>query len=103
MGWVTQRSFPHIAAWAPSVVEKERILVRYFAAAAEAAGCQEEWITIAPGTSLGQILIQAVTLHGTALKTVLDRCSFLVDGIARRDHALPVSGDIDVLPPFAGG
>ena len=80
-----------------------RVLVRYFAAAAEAAACQEEWLSVPLGASLDQILSQAVHLHGSSLNAVLARCSFLVNGITRRDRALPASGEIDVLPPFAGG
>jgi sulfur-carrier protein len=36
---------------------------------------------------------------------VLDRCSFLVNGIATTDRVTPLGdGDVlDVLPPFAGG
>jgi sulfur-carrier protein len=36
---------------------------------------------------------------------VLNRCTFLVNGIATTDRATPLSdGDVlDVLPPFAGG
>ncbi|WP_309138321.1 MoaD/ThiS family protein [Paenarthrobacter sp. CM16] len=82
---------------------EKRVLVRYFAAAAEAAGCQEEWLSVRPGANLEQILAGAVHLHGSSLNTVLARCSFLVNGITRRDLALPASGEIDVLPPFAGG
>jgi len=97
--------FLRIAAWVQSVAEtiENRVLVRYFAAAAEAAGCQEEWLSVRPEASLEQILARAVHLHGSSLNTVLARCSFLVNGITRRDHALPASGEIDVLPPFAGG
>jgi molybdopterin synthase sulfur carrier subunit len=36
---------------------------------------------------------------------VLDRSSYLVDGVAWHDRAapLPPAATVDVLPPFAGG
>ena len=39
------------------------------------------------------------------LAAVLDRCSFLCDGIAVRDagKTLETNQTVDVLPPFAGG
>lgn len=44
--------------------------------------------------------------HGERLAAVLSRCSFLLDGeqLPRdSDRTLPADGELDVLPPFAGG
>lgn len=78
------------------------IAVRYFAAAAEAAGRESEDVEAA---TLGALRADLVARHGTDLERVLRRCSFLVAG-ARADDAatpLPEGVTVDVLPPFAGG
>lgn len=99
--------------------------IRYFAAAAAAAGTKEEQFEIAEITgsqdsvTLGQVLevlaarepVEEPTAGGvlvrraTSLATVLARCSFLVNGTSVQDHEhLLVSTDeLDILPPFAGG
>ncbi|MFV0535662.1 MAG: MoaD/ThiS family protein [Cumulibacter sp.] len=76
--------------------------IRYFAAAAAAAGVDEESVT--PGT-LAQIIAEVGTKHGDMMTKVLPACSFLLDGTATTDQQIVVKGgqSIDVLPPFAGG
>jgi molybdopterin converting factor small subunit len=80
-------------------------LVRYWAAAKEAAGIAEESV---PGQTLADVLSVARQAHSERFSTVLSRCSFVVDGdpVGGRDHTgVAVRSDslIDVLPPFAGG
>ena len=77
-------------------------LVRYFAAAAEAAGRDEETVSAA---SVGEVLTVVSAAHGAALERVLARCSFLVAGRRIEDPAtsLTDADTLDVLPPFAGG
>lgn len=74
--------------------------VRYFAAAAEAAGTDaEERIE-----STLAALRAAVVAEHPSLADILPRCAVMVDGV-RTDGDMPL-GDvelIDVLPPFAGG
>ncbi|MBO3663973.1 MoaD/ThiS family protein [Microbacterium stercoris] len=74
--------------------------VRYFAAAAEAAGRAEEDRTEA---TLGE-LRAALAAEYAGLGGILPRCAVLVDG-ERRDDDAPLAGaqHVDVLPPFAGG
>ena len=74
--------------------------VRYFAAAHEATGLEEE--TRAEAT-LGD-LRSAIAAEHPALAAFLPRCAVLVGG-ARVDDDTPLADDelIDVLPPFAGG
>lgn len=78
-----------------------QITVRYFAAAAEAAGLEEEpWAA----ETLAQLRGDLTEKYGEAMARVLRAGSFLVDGIVRKDDG-PIAGAItvDVLPPFAGG
>ncbi|ASN39978.1 molybdopterin synthase sulfur carrier subunit [Arthrobacter sp. 7749] len=97
------------------------MLIRYFAAAAQAAGTSEERLNINEGTTttLGDVLgiLTArepaappisdgpLLRKATSLGTVLTRCSFLINGTSEQDHGRELApGDIlDVLPPFAGG
>jgi molybdopterin converting factor small subunit len=81
-----------------------QVTVRYFAAARAAAGADSESVILRPGTTVAD-LVQRLAVPGTRLARVLNRCSYLCDGIAVRDDTKALrSGDtIDVLPPFAGG
>lgn len=80
------------------------VTVRYFAAACAAAGVESETLTVAPDTTVAD-LINGIAGRNPRLSTVLDRCSFLCDGMAVRDRTTPLrAGEtLDVLPPFAGG
>ncbi|KTR85707.1 MoaD/ThiS family protein [Leucobacter chromiiresistens] len=80
-----------------------RITVRYFAAAADAAGREEEaWELGAPAT-LAALRAELIEEYGAAMQRVIRSGSFLVDGTVRRDDG-EVTGDVvDVLPAFAGG
>ena len=74
--------------------------VRYFAAAAEAAGTDAEERD--ERTLLA--LRAAVVAQHPALTDILPRCAVLVDGVrADDDRSLDDAQLIDVLPPFAGG
>lgn len=77
------------------------VTVRFFAAAAEAAGTEQ--VLVNPGTLAG-VREALVAAHGDELARVLRQCAFLVDG--RRvepDQVLDAGVLLDVLPPFAGG
>lgn len=76
------------------------VLVRYFAAAAEAAGRDEERMAAA---TVGELRDALASRYGAPMQKVLDAGSFLVDGVVTRDPARPVSAQVDVLPPFSGG
>ena len=103
--------------------------IRYFAAAAQAAGTNEEHLDLdelLAGTpdsdgeaTLGHVLdllsarepIAApvsgdlLVRRATSLGMVLQRCSFLLNGVSAQDRArvLKPTDELDVLPPFAGG
>jgi sulfur-carrier protein len=81
-------------------------VVRYWAAAREAAGTTEE--RYAAATTLGELLDSATAVHGERFAVVARHCSFLVDGspVGRRPPstvALTEDSVVEVLPPFAGG
>lgn len=77
--------------------------VRYFAAAAQAAGLEEEAV-VATG-ALADLLDRVVDRHGEALGRVLPACTVLVDGVSTADRGRSLAGvsTVDLLPPFAGG
>ena len=77
------------------------ILVRYFAAAAEAAGREEE--TLANVATVGDLRGLLIERYGQPMSRVLANGSFLIDGVVSRDDSARVGSRADVLPPFAGG
>ena len=80
------------------------VLVRYFAAAAEAAGREEERLELGEAAAtVGELRDLLIERHGPAMARVVANGSFLVDGVVRRDPAAALGAQVDVLPPFAGG
>ncbi|WP_298459874.1 MoaD/ThiS family protein [uncultured Cellulomonas sp.] len=81
------------------------VTVRYFAAAAEAAGVASETLDDAAARTAGELRATMVAAHGPELGRVLGRCSLLAAGSRLVDDASPVPPGVtvDVLPPFAGG
>ena len=81
-------------------------LVRYWAAAREAAGATEERYDGA--ATLAELLAAARGVHGERFATVVGVCTFIVDGapVGRRAADTIELGEdavVEVLPPFAGG
>ncbi|MGB3828492.1 MAG: MoaD/ThiS family protein [Ornithinimicrobium sp.] len=76
--------------------------LRYFAAAAEAAGTTEEIVT---GTDVAAVLAAACAAHGPRMSHVVGHSSLLLGGryVSDRDTPLAPGDVLDVLPPFAGG
>lgn len=81
------------------------VLVRYFASARVASGVDQEVLQLPAGASVSEVLGLLRERHPDALPRILEAASFLVDGIAVRDHSRPLEdgSELDVLPPFAGG
>ena len=81
------------------------VTVRYFAAAAEAAGVTTESVDPGDARTAGDLRAALVRVHGPALERVLSRCALLAAGSRLDDDATPLAPDVtvDVLPPFAGG
>jgi sulfur-carrier protein len=84
-----------------------RIIIRYWAAAKDAAGLPEE--IVEARTLAGAVAAVLAARPGDArIRQVIDRSSFLVNALpVRRDaHEQTVLEDgatVEVLPPFAGG
>lgn len=78
------------------------VLVRYFAAAEEAAGREEERLSLGEPT-VAALREELATRYGDAMRQVLRNGSFLVDGVVSRDPGALIGERVDVLPPFAGG
>ena len=81
------------------------VVLRFYAAAAEAAGTGEETVE---GGSVADVLAAARERHGERLGRVLEVCSVLVGdrpaGAADRAAVEVVPGaTVEFLPPFAGG
>ena len=86
------------------MADEASVTIRYFAAAAEAAGVEEEaFAASAVGATVGELREVLVERYGAAMARVVANGSFLVDGIVQRDGAAPLGTSVDVLPPFAGG
>lgn len=86
------------------VSTRSRVTVRYFAAARTAAGSEAQTLVLGPGATVSD-LIGTLGNGNPPLAKVLERSSYLCDGVAVRDTSVTLrSGQtIDVLPPFAGG
>jgi molybdopterin converting factor small subunit len=76
--------------------------LRYFAAAAEAAGVEEETVETSAVTT-GELKAELIERFGPSMTRVLRSGSLLVDGLARPSDDAPLGTAVDVLPPFSGG
>jgi molybdopterin synthase sulfur carrier subunit len=85
----------------PEPVEGPTVTIRYFAAAADAAGTLEE--ALPRVATVGALRAALVERYGEPMARVLASGSFLVDGVVSRDDARELGDRVDVLPPFAGG
>jgi sulfur-carrier protein len=83
------------------VAETASLSVRYFAAAAEAAGREQEELPRID--TVGALRTLLAERYGEPMQRVLLSGSMLVDGVVSRDDATPLGAAVDVLPPFAGG
>lgn len=79
------------------------VTVRYFAAAAEAAGREEEQLDFADTATLGDLKSSLGSRYGADMDRVMASGSFLIDQVVQRDPDAALSAQVDVLPPFAGG
>ena len=80
------------------------LTVRYFAAAREAAGADSAVLSLKNGATVDDA-IRELCGQSDKMILVLQKCSFLCDGVAVRDRTtvLRPHQTLDVLPPFAGG
>jgi sulfur-carrier protein len=89
------------------ITDMAKVTIRYWAAAKEAAGVQEESVE---AVTLGDLLNTVVARRKPdgRLADILARSSFLVnaDPVGRRPRrsiVLDEGAVVEVLPPFAGG
>lgn len=80
------------------------VTVRFFAAARDAAGTEIGRLTLQPGATVADAITELCG-QSDRMAFVLQKCSYLCDGVAVRDRAtvLEPHQTLDVLPPFAGG
>jgi len=80
------------------------ITVGYYAAAEDAAGTSRERIHTSART-VGELAREVCERHGEPLASIVTVSSFLVGDETTRDPQTPLEGvgEVDVLPPFAGG
>ena len=76
--------------------------VRYFAAAADAAGRTDEIVDVV-GPTVGDLHDMLVARYGEPMARVLKTGSILVDGVVSRDPERALGAVADVLPRFSGG
>lgn len=85
------------------------IEVRYFAAAADAAGREKDTIDLPGSADLGALRRVLVERYGPDMDRVLSVAAFLLEpgdggtGELTRDLSRRAGQRVDVLPPFAGG
>ncbi|WP_084721863.1 MoaD/ThiS family protein [Rhodococcus marinonascens] len=79
------------------------VSVRYFAAAADAAGRTRESLELPVTADLGQVKSVLLAKYGPDMERVLKVAAFLVDSELTRDLSRTAGAQVDVLPPFAGG
>ena len=86
------------------VTPKVPVAVRFFAAASAAAGADSATLTLESGATVNDA-ISELCGQSDSLALMLQKCSFLCDGVAVRDRAsvLRPHQTLDVLPPFSGG
>lgn len=83
--------------------EEKHLNIRFFAGAAEIAGCEQVEVTVPGDYPLAQAIQSGVSAD---LSQLLAVSSFLSDGVLASANSkvkeLPAD-QVDVLPPFAGG
>jgi sulfur-carrier protein len=89
------------------ITDMAKVTIRYWAAAKEAAGVQEESVEAITLSDLLNTVVASRKPDGR-LADVLARSSFLVNAdpvgrVARQSILLDDGAVVEVLPPFAGG
>ncbi len=80
------------------------VQVRFFAAAAEAAGGPAGTYALSPSPTAAHLVAELTAQHGAELGRILGLSSLLVGGTVVEDPNAPLAAhEVDVLPPFAGG
>ncbi|MFZ2512002.1 MAG: MoaD/ThiS family protein [Gordonia sp. (in: high G+C Gram-positive bacteria)] len=80
----------------------ETVVVTYFAALVDAVGCHREELTVTEAT-VGGLRRAVAARHGRRAGELAGHCCVLDGDDLLRDDAAPIGGEVDLLPPFAGG
>lgn len=79
------------------------ITVKFFAAAAAAAGTEEMQITVPDGATVADVIVKA-TAGNEQLMKLADFCAVLgPEGFIRDRTVAATMPQLELLPPFAGG
>ena len=80
------------------------VTVRFFAAAQHVAGTHAVELMLGPGATIADAIAELCG-QSDEMALLLQKCSYLCDGIAVRDPSVSLRPHqtLDVLPPFAGG
>lgn len=87
-----------------NVTARIPVAVRFFAAAAAAAGTDGVELALPKGSTVHDA-IRELSGQSDKLALVMQKCSYLCDSVAVRDRAIVLQAHqtLDVLPPFSGG
>lgn len=78
------------------------ITVRFFAAAAEAAGTNETTLELPENTQLTQAL-DLLEQRFPSLAAIRPHCTVFINDAHTKNQDLSDARTLDILPPFAGG
>lgn len=81
----------------------KQVKVRYFAAAADAAGRTEETIELEDDHTLGHLSNVLAQRYGTRMAGIVGVAAFMQEGAITRDRSLTAASEVDIMPPYAGG
>ncbi|WP_255450061.1 MoaD/ThiS family protein [Skermania sp. ID1734] len=85
------------------MADTRTVEVRYFAAAAEAAGRAKEDLHLTAAATVADLHDVLADKYGAAMTRILGVAAFLVGDELTRDRGQLLGDRVDVLPPFAGG
>jgi molybdopterin synthase sulfur carrier subunit len=78
------------------------VVVRFYAGAADAAGCKEESLS---AETVGALRAALLDRHDDRFARVLAASTVLIDGerVSTDDRRLPDGDVVEILPPYSGG
>lgn len=78
------------------------LTVRFFAAAADAAGTRESTIEVPDGATLDDAL-QIIDSTYPRVTKIRSQCTVFIDDMRTENPDISNARTLDILPPFAGG
>lgn len=77
--------------------------IKYFAAAAEAAGTDSETVDLPVGATVAHLRAMLGERYGGSMTRIASVAVFLIGDEMVREDGREIGLRVDVLPPFAGG